>query len=252
MNDIGKRIAAAREAKGMNQSELARALGVSPQAVQKWESGGGPKGSRLSEIAAALGVAIEYLLVTPPQDDHVDGLRDHLRRQEADYGGGVDEDDIQGVTLHDSRLKPTIEVIDIPIFDAAGSMGLGRPRPEEDTVIDNMRLTRHWVNSRLPSISGPANLAVLSAYGDSMAPTFSDGDLLLIDRGVTDIRLDAVYVLALNNELYIKRVQRRITDGAVIIKSDNPLYDPVVVNNGERQNLEVLGRVVWAWNGKKL
>lgn len=85
-----------------------------------------------------------------------------------------------------------------------------------------------------------------------MAPTFSDGDLLLIDRGVSEIRLDAVYVLALNNELYIKRVQRRITDGAVIIKSDNPLYDPVVVENGERQNLEVLGRVVWAWNGKRL
>ena len=85
-----------------------------------------------------------------------------------------------------------------------------------------------------------------------MAPTFADGDVLLVDRGVHDIRLDADYVLALNNELYVKRIQRRITDGAVIIKSDNPLYDPVVVENGERAQLRVLGRVVWAWNRRRL
>ncbi len=140
----------------------------------------------------------------------------------------------------------------VDVFDARGSMGLGLSQPEHDNVVDRIRLARDWVRSQLAFISSPANLAVLSAYGDSMTPTFADGDILLVDRGVTEIRLDAVYVLSLNSELYVKRIQRRITDGAVIIKSDNPLYDPVVVDNGERENLSVLGRVVWAWNGRKL
>lgn len=140
----------------------------------------------------------------------------------------------------------------VPVFEAVASMGLGKPQPDADTVVDNIRLTKTWVDSHLPSVSSPNNLAVLSAYGDSMAPTFTDGDLLLVDRGVDSIKIDAVYVLALNGELYVKRIQRRITDGAFIIKSDNPLYDPVTVQNGERDGLSVLGRVVWAWNGRKL
>ena len=143
------------------------------------------------------------------------------------------------------------DVIQVQAFDATPSMGRGSMRPDADTVIGSINVSREWASRNL-SISGAGNLAVLTAYGDSMQPTFSDGDLLLVDRGVREVRLDAVYVLALNDELFVKRVQRRITDGAVVIKSDNPLYDPVVLTNGERRSLEVLGRVVWAWNGRKL
>lgn len=141
--------------------------------------------------------------------------------------------------------------VEVPVFDVTPSMGRGSMQPEHDTVLGQVQLSREWVRHNL-SISSPAKLAMLTAYGDSMAPTFADGDMLLVDRGVGDVKLDAVYVLALNDELYVKRVQRRITDGAVIIKSDNPLYDPVILDNGERNALQVLGRVVWAWNGRKL
>lgn len=152
----------------------------------------------------------------------------------------------------DARPWTDRDTITVQVFNARASMGAGFQQPEHDTVVDTLRLARGWVRAQLPALSSSNNLAVLSAYGDSMAPTFADGDVLLVDRGVQDIRLDAVYVLALNNELYVKRIQRRITDGAVIIKSDNPLYDPVVVENGEREQLRVLGRVVWAWNGRRL
>lgn len=153
---------------------------------------------------------------------------------------------------HQTTTVDDADVVTVRVFDAGASMGLGRHQPDQDTVIDYIRLTRQWVRSHLPAISSASSLAVLSAYGDSMSPTFTDGDILLVDRGVQDIKIDAVYVLSLNDELYVKRIQRRITDGAIIIKSDNPLYDPVVVDNGERERLAVLGRVVWAWNGRKL
>lgn len=66
MTNIGKRIAIAREAKGLNQSELARALGVRPQSVQAWEASRNiPRPKKLEAIAVALGTSIGHLMGEP-------------------------------------------------------------------------------------------------------------------------------------------------------------------------------------------
>lgn len=150
------------------------------------------------------------------------------------------------------RVKPPgPDAISVPVMNATGSMGAGLLAPEHDAIVDHMRLATGWIRRNLTAISRPANLAVLTAYGDSMAPTFNSGDMLLVDTGVSDLKLDAVYVLDRDGELFIKRVQRRM-DGALVIRSDNPLYESFVMQEGELDRLRVLGRVVWAWNGKSL
>lgn len=63
MKTIGKRIAAAREAVGLNQSELARALSVKPQSVQAWEADKNvPRPKKLEAIAAILKTSISHLM----------------------------------------------------------------------------------------------------------------------------------------------------------------------------------------------
>lgn len=63
MSELADRIREARERAGMNQSELARKLGVSPQTVQQWEKGGGMRGTgRAAEVAKALGVTVNWLM----------------------------------------------------------------------------------------------------------------------------------------------------------------------------------------------
>lgn len=57
-----KRIAEARERLGMNQSELARVLKVTPQSVQKWEKGGDMRSAQRKRLAEALGVSEAYLV----------------------------------------------------------------------------------------------------------------------------------------------------------------------------------------------
>jgi len=58
---ISTRITQAREAKGLNQSELARALKVRPQTVQQWESGKtAPRRKRLKEFEGILGKSAEW------------------------------------------------------------------------------------------------------------------------------------------------------------------------------------------------
>lgn len=60
---VGERIRRARERAGLNQSELARRLGIRPQSVQQWESElNQPKGhKRYEAIGKVLGVSPQWL-----------------------------------------------------------------------------------------------------------------------------------------------------------------------------------------------
>src|SRR5581483_3037042 len=59
---IGERIRAARQARGMTQEQLADEVGVSRSAVAQWETGrAGQLTGNLSRIAEVLGVGIEHL-----------------------------------------------------------------------------------------------------------------------------------------------------------------------------------------------
>ena len=60
---LGKRIGMLRRQKGLKQDELAEKLGVSPQAVSKWENDQTcPDISRLPELARMLEVSVDELL----------------------------------------------------------------------------------------------------------------------------------------------------------------------------------------------
>lgn len=138
----------------------------------------------------------------------------------------------------------------VPRLETEARMGAsGRVQPEFETIVGEIEVNRHWVRTNLPQITSPANLRIITGYGDSMQGTFSDGDVLFVDVGVKEVRVDAVYVLAMNDELFIKRVQRR-PDGAITIISDNKNYEPFIVT--ERDSVAILGRVVRVWKDTKL
>ena len=62
-NTIGKRIQALRKERGLTQKQLADAVGVTPQAVSKWETDEScPDITALPLLAGALGVSVDALL----------------------------------------------------------------------------------------------------------------------------------------------------------------------------------------------
>lgn len=138
----------------------------------------------------------------------------------------------------------------LPKFNAVGSAGRGRFPPDYDEVVDTLTISGPWARKNL-AFTSVDKLAVLTAYGDSMEPTFSGGDPLLVDTGVREIKIDAVYVLLRDDELFVKRVQRQL-DGRLKIISDNKNYESQVLSNGERGSFDVLGRVIYCWKGKRL
>ncbi len=92
----------------------------------------------------------------------------------------------------------------------------------------------------------PSKVAVIRAEGDSMSPTISSGDLLMIDmRDCDGFSRDAMYVFSMDDGLLIKRIQR-IGKGRIEIRSDNPAYRTWIPDPEELESIRVIGRVVWA------
>jgi phage repressor protein C with HTH and peptisase S24 domain len=139
--------------------------------------------------------------------------------------------------------------VELPLLNIQGSMGGGKHNLEE-VVVDVLRVTKTWVNKTLSAISSIENLSFIHAIGDSMNPTFNDGDILLIDSGIKSVSSDSVYVLEAHDRLFIKRVRRRM-DGTFEISSDNPAVKTVDILDG-KDEVMIKGRVVWVWNGKRV
>ena len=94
---IGKRIALLRKEKGLTQEELASHMGVSPQAVSKWENDQTcPDITALPRLARLLGVTVDELLegreelpavrVLPPAERK--DLKDMMLRVTVDSADG--------------------------------------------------------------------------------------------------------------------------------------------------------------------
>lgn len=61
MSDVGKQIKKYRISKGITQEQLGQLVGVTTQAVSKWERGGTPDAELLPRLSQILGVSIDVL-----------------------------------------------------------------------------------------------------------------------------------------------------------------------------------------------
>ncbi|MCA4074592.1 peptidase [Pseudomonas kurunegalensis] len=139
----------------------------------------------------------------------------------------------------------------IPHLDIAASMGHGKAAPTHIEVIRDMTVHLDWLRMQGLSFSKIDNLAIITGDGDSMLGTFADGDALLVDRGISEVRTDAIYVFTLDGDLYIKRLQR-LTGGQLRMISDNPIYPPITIDESMIERMHIQARVLLAWNAKKL
>lgn len=195
----------------------------------------------------------ERMNMSRQQASHIIGAKPHkgightmARRIESVFDVPVGWLDID----HNTPATANEDSVDVPLLSGSTSVATSAVRALGDEPVKRMLISKRWLKLNVQA-SAFEYLALLSAMGDSMEPTFSDGSVLLIDRGVSSLKVDGVYVLCRHDELYVKRVQRML-DGSIVIKSDNPAYSPVSLERGSYDDLLVLGRVLVAWTGKKL
>lgn len=124
---LGQRIAAFRAVKGLKQNELAEHLGVSAQAVSKWENDvSAPDISMLPALAKELGVSVDELLTGTPTEPSVQLLP-------------ADKRDISRLVLHvhvDSARGDRVRV-NLPMLLVKMGIETGMELPD---VVNNAHL----------------------------------------------------------------------------------------------------------------
>ncbi|MGL4562454.1 MAG: S24 family peptidase [Brevinema sp.] len=66
-------------------------------------------------------------------------------------------------------------------------------------------------------------MQLLEVHGESMKPTFLDGDWILVSTEHRELLTERVFVIRINGDLKVKRLDKDIR-GNVIIASDNPAF----------------------------
>ncbi len=132
------------------------------------------------------------------------------------------------------------DLVMVPRYDVQASAGAGALIHSE-LIVDYLAFRQEWV-SRMGL--NRQKLALIEVHGDSMEPALHNSDLILIDLRASELSVNGIYALQHRGHLLVKRIQVKL-DGTVIIKSDNPAYEPEMLSPDEAGSLAVVGRVVW-------
>lgn len=79
-----------------------------------------------------------------------------------------------------SYLIEASRIIQVPKLAVAASMGPGADQANEEVVTGTLSIVSDWAAKHLPGVK-MAGLRFITGYGESMHPTFSSGDVLLVD-----------------------------------------------------------------------
>ncbi|QOY96361.1 helix-turn-helix transcriptional regulator [Massilia sp. UMI-21] len=205
-----------QEKNGGNQSEMARFVGVSPQAVQKWIAGQAePRGKNLELAAQFLGVTPSLLK----------------------FGTEVGAPTV--VARHPDDPIPD-DVVMVPEHRVEFSAGNGRVHYE--IMDDNEPATyrRSWFQKY--GIN-PDRVRRFRVSGDSMEPLLFARDTILVNLDETQVIDGRLYALRYGDQLRVKYLSRRL-DGTLILRSVNPAYkDEEVPAEAANEHITVIGRV---------
>ena len=169
-------------------------------------------------------------------------LAEEDRRLLARYFG-VDEALLGGTP----RAAADEGLVSVPRLDVQASAGPGALDAEEKRL-GRIGFDAAWLRRLGLGGGGPGRLSVIRVDGDSMSPTLSDGDEILVDRDDGAGRLRAgIYVLRVEGALVVKRLAVG-PGGRLSVRSDNAAYPgwPDL----ETSSVDAVGRVVWV--GRRL
>jgi phage repressor protein C with HTH and peptisase S24 domain len=152
---------------------------------------------------------------------------------------GVDEAALGGPP---GSLGQGDRFVAVPRLDIDASAGPGALAGEERTSA-HFGFDEKWLRRLVPGRS--PELSMIQVRGDSMVPTLTDGDDILVDRSDAAGRLrDGIYVLRRDDALMVKRIALSPAARTIAIRSDNPAYPswPEI----DLASVDIIGRVIWA------
>ena len=208
--------------RGDDYASLSRMLGRNPTYIQQFVKRGVPR--KLAEddrrrLAAHFGVSEQELGGPPGPIGRAVHNEPQLVRDSRDY-------------VLVPHLTPDGQITPIDATPASG--------PESALAFQ-----AQWAKSI--ASDGVEALSVLRIEGDSMYPTLTEGDHILVDTADRRLR-DGVFVLRTDESILIRRLSVNPTTKRVRVSCDNASYSSW--EDCPSESLDILGRVVWV--GRRL
>ncbi len=228
---VGERLRAVRKALGMNQTELAGAVGITQSSVAAYESD-----ERKPPLPVLL--ALEHVLrVNHKYVLEGDGTPIVSAGKPEKPTILADDRDLQRL----ERAEGAEPYYLVPYLRDAASAGTG-------LIMDEQVAGYCVIHRRVAP--NPERLRCVRISGDSMAPTLTDGSIVAVDVTPVPIHvLEGKIVCSRTVEggVVIKRL--RVRGRYALLFSDNEdrhSYPPIVVDLRELEE-PIVGQVVWAW-----
>lgn len=268
---------------GLTQAKLAEAAEISPAGVAMYLNGVNPLNAKFASVLSRLieepverfsprlareieslsgGVEVKPLAGDDAKQVAAAKVMEMLQKHGKSLTGSAQERLLQAVSesLEEARTGKVISAdfsrapklmdgdILIPQYDLRASMGHGQVPADYVEFMRNVVVSGVQLEKLGLDFTSPANLSIITGWGESMAPTIKSKDPVIVDRGITEFMGDGVYVITWDDMLYIKRLQNA-GDGKLDLISDNPKHKARVVNADE---VTVHARVLLVWNAQKL
>lgn len=232
----GELIRRQRRAKKMNQEELGALVQVGKNAVGAWEAGRSrPDVASVPVICEALDLTLEEFFGWPREQDEISGIRSEerntlLRRYTAlnPYNRQVILRQMSVLNEMQEDIGKPRKVIRLFLNDLAASAGTG----------ETLETARGEVVFLFADAATEAADEIVRVNGNSMEPTYSDGDLVLV-RHTSGVRPGEIGVFVSGDNGYIKEYRK---DG---LHSHNPDYATIAFTEGDEVRCigKVLGKV---------
>lgn len=221
----------------LNQSWLSREIGVSHTTMSSWINRDRlPKVDMAVSIAKALGVSVEFLVTGEESEDATD----------LTLPSSVEPVEVPAHFVTPSQKMYTLstdqKVINVPIWDQKVSAGHG------ETLIEQYSPEKVLpVLERLVSHYDKNKLHVVEVKGDSMTGVqLFGGDLCVF--AAEEIEGDGIYVISIDGEAYVKRLEFDPFQNQVVVHSENKKYAPKTIP-ADSDNMKIEGKVVgWYHN----
>ena len=197
----------------LKQGDIARSLGVSQQAVSKWCAGAAePRLEILPQLSKLLDVPAGFMAFAEGE----------------------------------AKSQNDPKWIKIRRYDFAASCGC-EITMQEVAGVEQITVSREWFQRHIRHPrADTSTYSLINVHGSSMAPTWSDGDVLLVDNLVREIDRDGFYVFTFDGTGYAKRVQR--IGRSLLVISDNAKFQPFKIEGDELDLVTVHGRIIKALN----
>lgn len=202
---------------GRDAREIAKKAGIPFEHVIWYEGGVSiPAPDMAAKLAEALGCKVDDFM--PPQ-----------------------QPEIAAPKFWDTEFDLGDDYVVVPFYHVSASAGPGATA-QDSPAIKGLAFRQDWIHRKgCP----PLSLSLITVVGDSMEPTLSDGDTVMICAAQDKPRDAALYVIRIDGDLLIKRLQR-LPGQRIKVKSDNPAYGDYEIDlTSLPPDFKIIGRVVW-------